>query len=262
MITLPYHGVMEEVINRDSVVPIYQQLEEILRARIASGEWLTNDRIPSENDLSRSYGLSRMTVRGVLNKLTAQGVLVRVAGKGTFVAPAKINAVSPAYRGIREQLEVLGYDISTRLISFEQTPAPAEVRDKLRLRADEEVYSITRLRTVDGVPLSVHRSFVPAALAPGLDSLDVVGEQLCVVLEANFQLPMNHVAEGLEAIAVGERDAELLQLQVGDPALQLTDVISAPSGIAFEFSMITFRGDTMRLQFDYTREGAGERRPG
>lgn len=250
---------MTEVINRDSVVPIYQQLEDILQARIASGEWLPNERIPSENDLSRAYGLSRMTVRGVLTKLTADGLLVRVAGKGTFVAPAKISAVSPAYRGIREQLEVRGYDISTRLISLEQTPAPSAVQEKLRLRVDEKVFAITRLRTVDGVPLSVHRSFVPAALAPGLDSLDVVGEQLCVVLEANFQLPMHHVAEGLEAIAVGERDAGLLQLRVGDPALHLTDVISAPSGVAFEFSMVTFRGDTMRLQFDYTRHGLDER---
>ena len=62
---------MIDAVERDSVVPIYQQLEDIFTAKIASGEWLPSQRIPSENELNRHYGLSRMTVRGVLNKLAA-----------------------------------------------------------------------------------------------------------------------------------------------------------------------------------------------
>lgn len=115
---------MTDVIERDSATPIYQQLEDIFHAKIASGEWAPEHRIPSENELNREYSLSRMTIRGVLNKLAGDGLLIRVAGKGTFVAPQKINAVSPVYKGIREQLEVLGYDIATTLISTERVPAP------------------------------------------------------------------------------------------------------------------------------------------
>lgn len=244
---------MADVIDRNSAIPIYQQLEGILQARIASGEWAQGGRIPSENELNREYGLSRMTVRGVLNKLAADGLVVRVPGRGTFVAAEKISAVSPAYRGIREQLEVLGYSISTRLVSLERVAAPGRVQKRLGLRVGDAVFSIVRLRSVDGEPLSVHRSFVPAALAPTLDRLDVVGEQLCVVLEDSFALDMHDVSEGLEAVAVAEADAALLGLHRGDPALQLTDVISSRSGTAFEYSTIVFRGDRMRLQFDYTR---------
>lgn len=244
---------MIDAVERDSVVPIYQQLEDIFTAKIASGEWLPSQRIPSENDLNRHYGLSRMTVRGVLNKLAADGLLTRVAGKGTFVAPDKISAVSPAYRGIREQLEVLGYDITTELVALDRGPAPARVRDRLGLDTDDDVFAIVRLRSVDGKPLSVHRSFVPATMAPTLDTLDVVGEQLCVVLEDAFDLAMHDVAEALEAVAVAESDATLLDLRRGDPALQLTDVISDRAGTRFEYSTIVFRGDRMRLRFDYTR---------
>ena len=244
---------MTDVVDRDSAVPIYQQLEDIFTAKIASGEWSANDRIPSENDLYRHFGLSRMTVRGVPTKLTAEGLLVRVPGKGTFVAPDKINAVSPAYRGIREQLEVLGYDIATELVSIDRGPAPKRVRERLGLGPTDDVFAIVRRRTVDGDPLSIHRSFVPAALAPTLDTLDVVGEQLCVVLEDAFGLAMHDVAEGLEAVAVAEADAALLDLRRGAPALQLTDVVSSRVGTRFEYSTIVFRGDRMRLQFDYTR---------
>lgn len=244
---------MIDVIERDSAIPIYQQLEGILRARIASGEWVPGQRIPSENDLYRMYGLSRMTVRGVLNKMTGDGWLTRVPGKGTYVAPEKLSALSPAYRGIREQLEVLGYDITTRLISLDQRRAPEPVRESLRLAESETVFAITRLRSVDGEPLSLHSSYVPARLAPTLDHLDVVAEQLCVVLEGTYGLSMHDVAESLEAVAARKTDADLLRLAQGQPVLQLTDVISDRTGLAFEYSTIIFRGDRMRLQFDYSR---------
>ncbi len=245
---------MIDVIERGSAVPIYQQLEGILRARIASGEWAPSQRIPSENELYRMYGLSRMTVRGVLNKLTADGLLTRVPGKGTYVAPEKLSALSPAYRGIREQLEVLGHAITTRLISLDEIPAPKVVRESLGLAGSETVFALTRLRSVDGQPLSVHRSFVPARLAPTLAELDVVGEQLCVVLEDTFALAMHDVAETLEAVSAGRTDAELLEVAPGQPVLQLTDVLSDRAGLAFEYSTIVFRGDRMRLRFDYSRD--------
>ncbi|MFJ4211058.1 GntR family transcriptional regulator [Paenarthrobacter sp. NPDC089675] len=242
---------MTDLIERNSAVPLYQQLEDILYAKISAGEWAPGERIPSENELNRIYGLSRMTVRGVLNKLTSEGVLVRVPGKGTYVAPSKISAVSPAYKGIREQLEALGYDTTTQLISLERVPAPNRVRERLRLGSEDEVYAIVRLRSVDGKPLSVHRSYVPAKLAPLLDQHDVVNEQLCKVLETHYQLPMKNVEEDLEAVAVDVTDAKYLELRRGDPALRLTDVISDKSGAVFEYSTIVFRGDTMRLKFDY-----------
>lgn len=242
---------MTDVIERNSSIPLYQQLEDILYAKISAGVWAEGERIPSENELNRMYGLSRMTVRGVLNKLTNEGILLRVAGKGTYVTPSKISAVSPAYKGIREQLEALGYNTSTQLISLERMPAPGRVRERLSLDPEDEVFAIVRLRSVNDKPLSLHRSFVPAKLAPRLDGHDVVNEQLCKVLERHYHLPMKNVEEDLEAVAVDGTDAKHLGLRRGDPALRLTDVISDKAGTVFEYSTIVFRGDTMRLKFDY-----------
>ena len=139
---------MTEVLERDSAVPLYAQLEQILSGKISSGQWQPNQRIPSENELNRMYGLSRMTVRGVLTKLVNDGLLLRVPGKGTYVAPTKISAVSPAYRGIREQLEALGYSTTTRLVSFEREAATSLARDRLGLARGAEVYVIVRVRSV------------------------------------------------------------------------------------------------------------------
>ena len=242
---------MTEVLDRDSAVPLYVQLEQILSSKITAGQWQPNQRIPSENELNRMYGLSRMTVRGVLTKLVNDGLLLRVPGKGTYVAPTKISAVSPAYRGMREQLEALGYSTTTRLVSFEREAATSVVRERLGLARGEDVYLIVRVRSVQGEPISLHRSHVPASRAPGLDGHDVVSEQLCVILEKSYGLPMRHVQEHLEAVAVSAADAKQLDMHRGDPALLLHDVIADADGRPFEYSTIVFRGDRLRLTFDY-----------
>ena len=185
-------------------------------------------------------------------KLVNDGLLLRVPGKGTYVAPSKINAVSPAYRGIREQLEALGYSTTTRLVSFEREAASSVVRERLGLARGDEVYVIARVRSVQGEPISLHRSHVPATLAPGLDEHDVVSEQLCVILEKDYGLPMRHVSEHLEAVAVSLAEARQLDMHRGDPALLLHDVIADEGGRPFEYSTIVFRGDRLRLAFDYS----------
>ena len=120
---------MTDQLQRDSAVPLYVQLEQVLRAKIASGEWKPNQRIPSENELNRMYGLSRMTARGVLTTLVNEGVLFRVPGKGTFLAPVKIDAISPAYGGVREQLEAMGYQTTTAVLSV---GGPARIPNRVR----------------------------------------------------------------------------------------------------------------------------------
>ena len=217
---------MTDVLERDSATPLYVQLEQILHARIVSGQWAPGQRIPSENELNKMFGLSRMTVRGVLTKLVGDGLLVRVPGKGTYVATPKISAVSPAYRGVREQLESQGYETSTRLVSL-------DARDPVvgRARAPSAAPTTTRRTSSSAsAPCRASRSactasYVPARLAPGLDDHDVVANQLCVVLEEHYGLPMKRVREDLEAVAVSTAEARHLGMRRGEPALQLHDVI-------------------------------------
>ena len=238
-------------LRRDSSVPLYVQLEAILRAQIATGQLLPDQRIPSENELNRTYGVSRMTARGVLTTLVNDGLLFRVPGKGTFVAQSKISTLSPAYRGIREQLEALGYETSTQLLGSAVEDVPGWIRDRLGLARKEAVYVIRRVRSIQGNPISLHHSFVPADLAPGLERCDVVNEQLCVVLESQFGLRMRKVTENLEAIAAGTEESDCLHIRVGAAVLRLEDLIADGDGRAFEFSRIVFRGDKISLNFNY-----------
>ena len=65
--------------------PKYVQIEDHIISEIRNGRLKTGDRIPSEAELVRMVGVSRITVTTAIKELTARGILVRRQGKGTFV---------------------------------------------------------------------------------------------------------------------------------------------------------------------------------
>ena len=94
-----------KILDPQSPKPLHVQLEEIIREKIKSGDWTENSRIPSENELSREYGLSRMTVRSVILRLAQEGLLYRVPGKGTFVSVDKLLS-RPLFSCIEQAYEL------------------------------------------------------------------------------------------------------------------------------------------------------------
>ena len=83
------------------VVPLYHQVQHLIRYRVSKGEYVPGAQIPSENELCRELDVSRVTVREALRELVREHLLIKVQGKGTFVAPQAANQL-PAikYHGI------------------------------------------------------------------------------------------------------------------------------------------------------------------
>ena len=75
-----------DAINRNSKLPLYQQIYEILRAELARGMWQPGDLLPTETDLVERFGVSRIIVRQALDMLVQDGLIYRQRGKGTFVS--------------------------------------------------------------------------------------------------------------------------------------------------------------------------------
>lgn len=72
-------------IDHGAAEPLWQQLADVLRGKIESGELPAGRVIPSEATLSQEYGLSRGTVVKALDALERDGLVRRVQGRGTFV---------------------------------------------------------------------------------------------------------------------------------------------------------------------------------
>lgn len=241
-------------LDRNSSAPLYRQFETILRERIGSGEWVENEKIPSENELCRLSGLSRMTVRGVLSELANEGLLLRIQGKGTYVAPRKLKMGSTAYAGIREQLEDMGLRTQTRLTAFQQINANAKISHMLDVEIDSQVQYIQRVRYIGEQPVSIHQSYLPLELTKNLGLHDLEGRQLCHILQEHYGLRARFSTQTLESTRGLRNEAKILDIRQGDPVLLLEEINRLENRKIFEFTQVLFRGDLVKLQFDYTIE--------
>src|SRR3989442_12326795 len=110
-------------IYRNSPLPRYYQLKEILRERTRSGEWKPGDLIPSERELSEQYGISRMTARQAITDLVNEGVFYREQGKGTFVSQRKITQQLLQLTGFTQVIRAPGKRPDTKGLSDAMLPA-------------------------------------------------------------------------------------------------------------------------------------------
>lgn len=239
------------MLDRLSAKPLYQQMEELIRKKLEGNEWVAGSLIPSENELSALYGVSRMTARGVITKFVQEGVMVRIPGKGTFVAEHKIEARPPSYAGLREQLEQTGYDIGTRLLFVKKIKARKELMQVFHNLYEPQFYMISRLRFVKAVPQSLHTSYVPLELCPGIERFDLEEEPLCAVLSRAYGINRKKTVETLEAVSASQEDARLLGVLEGSPLLLLKDILLEKNGQPYEYTKVLLRSDKLNLRLEF-----------
>lgn len=239
------------LLDKQSPQPLHVQFENIVRHKIDNEEWQPNSIIPSENELSKMYGISRMTVRGVLNRIVSAGLLKRVPGKGTFVAESKIEGRPLSYMGIREQLEKMGFQTTTKLISIDSLEATSRIAKVLEVPKNEPLYKLSRVRYVKGLPLSLHVSYLPKKLTPDLENMDTLGTQLCDILKHEYKHPILRQVELLESVLPSAEEAEILEVNTTFPLLQLENFFYTNNNVPVEYSRVVFRGDKIKIRLEY-----------
>jgi len=240
-------------LNRSGPKPLYLQLEDILRAQIMEGVLKHHEAIPSENELSRIYDLSRMTVRGVITRLVSEGLLYRVPGKGTFVSEPKIMTSPLSQKGIREQLEAMGYETGTMVLDRRIEKADTMIAHELNLPFETSLYRLERLRYANGEPLGLELSYIPVSLCVSLFEKDLEKEPLCDILEKNYGIVAKYGVETLESCNAGANEVRHLKLTKGSPLLLLKYTMYSQSGEPFEYTKVVFRGDRIKLRFSFSR---------
>ena len=81
-------------LDKESPVPLYYQLKEILMAMVDDGDLAPGDIVPSERDLCERFSISRMTASKAMSALVDEGVFRRERGRGTFVSHPKTTCTS------------------------------------------------------------------------------------------------------------------------------------------------------------------------
>ncbi|MDJ0391239.1 GntR family transcriptional regulator [Roseomonas sp. E05] len=147
---------------------LYRRIEEALRRLIATPPMGPGARLPSDAELARQFGTTRVTVAKAVTQLERDGLVQRQVGRGTFVAtPPPVNSFidTRLCHSFEEQVGVEQDRLSYRLLGFSRVPAPDFARELLGLPPGATVYALDRLRLVDGRPVGSELRYIPEALA-------------------------------------------------------------------------------------------------
>jgi GntR family transcriptional regulator len=241
-------------LRRDEPVPLHARIREDLRERIARQTWAARERLPSEAELMRSYGVSRITVRQALHALEQQGVIVKVPGKGSFVAGPKPYQQLASLQGLGEAMSPQGHAISNRVLELSRAAADTTVAARLGLAPGTTVTHIRRLRLLNGQPISVDLTWLPLDLGDRIAGADLEHRDIFVMLERDFATPLGHADLALDAVLATPAIAQELGVPVGSPLLHVERLTHDRSGRPIDYEQLCCRSDNFQLRLRIDRQ--------
>ena len=246
-------------LDKDLPVPLYHQLQAVLKAEIESRRWRAGEQIPNETKLAERFGVSKITVRQALQKLADLGYIRREQGRGTFVARRKFDEGPRELTSFTEEMrrhDLAAHPASWRRLSWKPTP---RVANALLVPLNSPIFVLKRVRLAGGEPMSVQTAHIPAAFVPGLEVSE--DASLYEVLQNRYQLYPARARETYFAAAAETAAAELLGIPAGSPVFTVERVTLLPNERPFEFVQSVVRGDRYTIVLDLVKPGAVAREP-
>lgn len=244
-------------LDRTLPVPLYHQLQGVLKAEIESGKWQPDSQLPNETKIAERFGVSKITVRQALEELVELGYIRREHGRGTFVERRKFDEGPRELTSFTEEMRRHDQVASSRILSQSVEDADARVAGCLGILVKSPVFVLKRVRLASGEPVSLQTAHIPAAFVPGLVADE--HESLYEVLQNRYHLYPARARETYLAAAADRTAAELLGIPLGAPVFAVERVTHLPNERPFEFVQSVVRGDRYSIVLDLVKHGAESR---
>lgn len=233
--------------------PLYHQIYLIVREQIADGSIGSDTNVPGEQELTRLYGVSRITAKRALDELAAEGLVVRERGRGTRVRSAP---ATPPFRasieGLLENLLVMGLKTKVVLLEFGYSGAPAEAAAALGSAIGQTVQRAVRIRHIDGAPFSHLTTFVPEAIGRTYSRRDLASQPLLSLFERSG-VRVSRADQVITAKLADAQFARHLDVAVGSALLKITRIVRDQHGRPVEFITGLYRPDRYQYAMSLSR---------
>jgi GntR family histidine utilization transcriptional repressor len=200
-----------------SIQPLYQKVKRHILDNIGSGKWATSARVPSENEIVKSFGVSRMTANRALRELRDEGVLVRIAGVGSFVADRHARAHPLEIRSIAEEIRERGHVHRAEVVSLQRICAVGTLAEDFGIAPHSDLFRSEIVHFENDHPLQLEERWVLPALAP--DYLTVDFGRTTPYDYLVKVAPLQEAEHLLRAVMPDERTRKLLAMKRDEPCL-------------------------------------------
>lgn len=239
-----------ELIDRDGAVPLYHQIYLQLRDEILSGERPYGSALPTEQELSEMYNVSRITTRRVLSELAQQHYVERKRRLGTrvtFKSPA--TPIEANIDQAVDSLMALGRDTTVNVIKVQIEKASRPVANALRLPPDANVVRAIRVRCLGGAPLGYVVSYVPESLAHVITERSLVKAPILRLLdEAGYHA--KHAEQTIGAMLADRELTDALDIEPRAALLRITRTVYDEQDRPFLLTFAHYRSDRFNIRLD------------
>ncbi len=197
----------------------YQQVKQYITDKIMSGEWRAGHRIPTEEELVASLGISRMTIHRALRELVAEGFVRRKAGAGTFVEHERPSLDLLQVRNIADEIKGRGHRHESKVHLLEEVTATAESAQALGLAAGIRVFHSVIVHLENAWPVQLEERYVNPSNAPAYLKQDYLTITTNAYLSTTG--PLERTEHNIEAIRPTALMCDLLKISPEEPCLQM-----------------------------------------
>ncbi len=231
-------------LNRDHI-PLYFQLQQILRKSILSGKLSPKDPLPTENELCKQYGVSRTTVRQAFTALLNEGLISRIPGKGTFITER-----DPGKKVVHYFHTTDGLVESSNFARLEKkihhrgllTPS-ARISNLLDLERGKKIFCLRGVRYQNNQPICFFVTSISSEYAHYFKGRRLTGEIMLTVLERELGQAIRKVRQTFRAAKADERVARHLAVSRNEPVLELEQVYFVSDTTPIEVGLNYFHAD-------------------
>lgn len=165
-------------IEKVKKIDLKQSVKEMLLDHIAQMDLSIETKLPREEELAQMFGVSRITIRSVLDDLSGEGIITRKHGKGTFVNPvsAGIRVSFNPVMHFSDMIRNSGYEPSVRIMECRTESASKEVAVALGIKEGQKVVVCVKAFFADEKLCSIVQDYVSSELLP--DYQDMTSEDM------------------------------------------------------------------------------------
>lgn len=226
---------------------LYAQVESVLADEIGS-RWQVGDRLPSEEELVRRFGVSRITVRRAVQNLAARGLVDVRQGSGTFVASPRIVHPLTELTGFVEDIHALGLEASAEVVDIRTVAASRRVATELAVPLGSEVTFIERIRRADGRAISFDQTYLVPEVGRRIAEDDLEGTAIFTLLERKYDIPLVDATYRLRACLADADTAAALDAEVGAAVFQIERTTFTAGNRPVDYEILHYRGDAVTFE--------------
>jgi GntR family transcriptional regulator len=231
-------------------LPKYYLIRSVLRARLQR-EHAPGSKLPSELDLCREFGTSRITIQQALALLEKDGLIRREQGRGTFYLGEPEHAPKGKLSGLLESVMKYRAGAFARVVSKKVVAATPRVAERLRLSPGSPVVSIDRVGVIDDQPILYIAAYLPEPIGSKLldDDAELSQRKAIVsILQDKHGIQIASVQQTIAATLADPIFAPHLGVEMGEPVLEVERTYFGGDGRPVNFSVSFYRTDRYRFE--------------